>query len=108
MATLSHTNSSETLKHLQWEQPTNYQLKERIYSLLEQFSTPDTAKRLIENSKLWLLLDDTEKLAQETWDKLAALKIETMITARASAYQTDLELLTSKVPQDIHEILLAA
>lgn len=105
---MNHTmHTSEKLNELHWEQPKKYELTWKIYSLLEQFSNTPNAEKIIQNSRLSLLIEDTEKLAQETWENLHVLKIETMIASRIKTHYNQLALIQEKIPQRISDIMIS-
>lgn len=96
---------SNTLNEIHWKQPTAYSLMDEMLWKLSQYSTSPRYEKIIQSSKIWLLIAETQKLAEDVDDRLVALKLETIRDRREDEFQTAIAEIQSRVPTFISEIL---
>lgn len=99
--------TSETLRNeIQWQQPGKYRLAEEIRKMLNQYWTSPKLQAIIEGSRIPQLAEETEELAKLVWDKLVALRMETMASQRVKAYENELDKILKKTPKAIESIMM--
>lgn len=95
-------NFHESTNTLHWEQPKSieYNLQLRLTELLQQYWLPEDKIKRIQ----WLT-QETSVLAKATWEKLASLKLETIVAKRLGEYSDRVAKLDNTVSSRILEIM---
>lgn len=102
---MANIPASSVLKEIQWQQPRQPELVKKLQKMLEQYWVTPQTEELIAQSAIPQLLIETKELAKDVWDKLADLRIETMIWTRMGDYNKWVVELAQKNSRAIHDIM---
>lgn len=97
---------SATLADIQWQQPRDYELTQIIRAKLEQYWTTPKLQAIIDSSKIPELAQETEDLAKDVWDELAALRVEIMTWKRLGDYNAKVMELSRRNSRAVQDIML--
>lgn len=97
--------TSNNLREIQWQQPWKYEIAQKLRLILDQYGATPKLQEIIASSRIPSLAEEAQELAKLTWDQLAALRIETMVTNRMTTYETELAALLKRTPLAIESIM---